>query len=133
MTNDIKQFIEKNIDLIESEAWDDLYDEANDWLADRSITELTNILTTTLGIDAEKFAKENVMKHLALELMNLKAEKKITNIAFHSFVMNFMQTINGLDFDELQQMASDYIKGDKDLTVKFDGQGDMYIHKVIVI
>lgn len=133
MKNDIKKFIEKNIGLIEDEAWDDLYDEANEWLSDRSITELTEILTNTLGVNAEMFAKENVMKHLAMELMNLKAEKAITNIYFPSFVMNFMQTINGLDFDEFQQMTAEYIKGDKDLTVQFDGQGDMYIHKVVVI
>ena len=130
MNIDVRQFIEKNITLIEHEAWDDLYDQANEWLLDSSIRELTSILTDVLDIDVEQFAKENAMKHLAMELMNLKAEKTIHNIYFPSFVEHFMQTINGLDFDEFQYMAEKYIRGDKDLTVQFDGQGDMYIQKV---
>lgn len=130
MNIDVRQFIEKNITLIEHEAWDDLYDQANEWLVDSSIRELNSILTDVLDIDVEQFAKENVMKHLAMELMNFKAEKTMHNIYFPAFVQHFMQTINGLDFDEFQCMAEMYIKGDKDLTVQFDGHGDMYIQKV---
>ena len=130
MNIDVRQFIENNITLIEHEAWDDLYDQANEWLLDSSIRELNSILTDVLDIDVEQFAKENVMKHLAMELMNFKAEKTMNNIYFPSFVDHFMQTINGLDYHEFEHMAEKYIKGDKDLTVQFDGQGDMYIQKV---
>ena len=130
MNIDVRQFIEKNITLIEHEDWDDLYDEANDWLVDSSIRELNSILTDVLDIDVEQFAKENVMKHLAMELMNFKAEKSMDNIYFPSFVQHFMQTINGLDFDEFQLMAEDYIRGDKDLIIQHDGQGDLYLQKV---
>lgn len=134
MTIHVKNFIERNIDLIEYQSWDDLYDEAHTCLSNNSIKELNTMLKDILNIPADEFARENIMKHLAMELMNFKQQKDLSAIYFASFVINFMHNkINGLDFDEFQNMAVDYIKDDKDLIIQFDTQGDVVIQKVKVI
>lgn len=130
MTNLIKQFIENNIDIIEAEDWDSLYDEANIHLFDRGIEELTKVLTEALGVDMEKFAKDNLMKQFVIELNNFNKDGGRGNISMGDFITYYMPTVNGVDYDEFQLMAEKYLEGDTNFQVRHDSQGQLYIFKV---
>ena len=129
MTELIKKFIEMNIEIIEAEDWDSLYDEANDHLFDRGIEELTSVLSSALGLDMESFAKDNLMKHFVMELNNLKVDHVSNVISMGDFITYYMPTINGIDAEEFQGMAEEYLKGDPNFTAKYMGNGDLYIIK----
>ena len=57
MHADVKAFIEKNKGFILHEDWDNLYDEAYEWLSDDQVKELNKILSTTLNLPMEDYAK----------------------------------------------------------------------------
>ena len=71
LSNSVKQFIEKNISMIEEEEFDMLYDEAYEWLADDRGYELTKILSSTLNIKNSLFQNDFPKKnHLIYHLFH---------------------------------------------------------------
>ena len=125
----VKEFIESNIELIEDEDYyDDLYDQAYEYLPDDYVTELTTILTDTLKVDFLPYAKSNIIKHLNIELNNfLHDEHAILTLA--SFVRMYMNHINGIDWDEFTQLVEQELKDSKLVDVSDNGAGDLYLRK----
>ena len=128
MKNLIKEFIEDNIVLIE-EDYDSLYDEAYDWLPDDYITELTAILTKTLGIEFESYAKQNIIKHFNIEINNFVSDKHDT-LTLATFVRMYMNHINGLDWDEFQLLVQKELEDSKLVSTYDDGTGNLYIERI---
>ena len=126
MKNLIKEFIEDNIVLIEEEDYDGLYDQAYEWLPDDYVTELTAILTKTLGVDFETYAKENIIKHFNIEINNFVADHHDT-LTLATFVRMYMNHINGLDWDEFQLLVEKELKDSNLVEVYDDGSGNLYI------
>lgn len=125
----VKEFIESNIELIEDkEYYDDLYDQAYEWLPDEHVTELTKILTETLGVDFELYAKENIMSHFNTEINNFVSGKHDT-LTLATFVRMYMNHINGLDWDEFQMLVEKEFKDSKLVEVYDDGAGNLYISR----
>lgn len=125
----VKEFIEKNIALIEDEDYyDDLYDQAYENLPDDYVTELTAILSETLDEDFSKYAKQNIIKHVNIELNNFLLNEHDT-LTLSSFVRMYMNHINGLDWDEFQQLVEQELKGSNLFKVHHDDEGDLYITK----
>ncbi len=128
MKNLVKEFIENNIELIEDkEYYDDLYDQAYEWLPDDYVTELTDILTKTLGIDFETYAKENIIKHFNIELNNFAATEKNRDLILSSFVRMYMNHINGLDWDEFQLLVEQELKDSNLVKIYADGAGNLHM------
>ena len=124
----IKEFIENNIELIEKEYYDDLYDQAYDWLPDDYVTELTDILTKTLGVDFTQYAKQNIIKHFNIEVNNFVADKHDT-LLLASFVRWYMNHINGLDWDEFQMLVEQQLQNSNVVSTYDDGAGNLYIER----
>ena len=123
----VKEFIESNIELIEDkEYYDDFYDQAYEWLPDDYITELTDILSETLGEDFTQYAKQNIIKHFNIEITNFVSDKHDT-LSLASFVRMYMNNINGLDWDEFQLLVERELKDSKLVEVHDDGSGNLYI------
>lgn len=128
MKNLVKEFIESNIELIEEEDYDGLYDQAYEWLPDDYVTEVTNILSKTLGDDFTKYAKQNIIEHFNVEINNFVADHHAT-LTLASFVRMYMNHINGLDWDEFQLLVEKELKDSDLVEVHDDGSGDLYISR----
>ena len=126
MKNLIKEFIEDNIVLIEEQDYDGLYDQAYECLPDDYVTELTNILSETLGEDFTQYAKQNIIEHFNVELNNFVADKH-RDLTLASFVRMYMNHINGLDWDEFQLLVEQELKDSNLVKIYDDGSGDLYI------
>ena len=125
----IKEFIENNIELIEDkDYYDDLYDQAYEQLPDDYVKELTEILTKTLGIEFEAYAKQNIIKHLNIEINNFVADK-YNELLLSTFVRKYMNHINGLDWDEFQILVEQELKDSNFVKVYDDGSGSLFISK----
>ena len=125
----IKEFIENNIELIEDkDYYDDLYDQAYEQLPDDYVKELTEILTKTLGIEFEAYAKQNIIKHLNIEINNFVADK-YNELLLSTFVRMYMNHINGLDWDEFQILVEQELKDSNLVKVYDDGSGSLFISK----
>lgn len=124
----VKEFIEDNIVLIEEKDYDGLYDQAYDWLPDDYVTELTEILTKTLGIEFEVYAKQNIMEHFNIEINNFVADKH-NELTLASFVRMYMNHINGLDWDEFQLLVEKELKDSKLVSTYAGYGGDLYIKR----
>ena len=124
----IKQFIEDNIVLIEEQEYEDLYDQAYEWLPDDYVTELTSILSKTLQDDFSQYAKQNIIKHVNLEINNFVSDKHDT-LTLATFVRMYMNHINGLDWDEFQLLVEKELKDSKLVVVYDDGAGNLYISR----
>lgn len=130
MTNHVKRFIEDNIEFIEEEDYDGLYDQAYEWLPDDYVMELTEILTKTLGIEFEAYAKENIMSHFMIEVNNFIHDGHL-DLTLSSFVRLYMNHINGLDWDEFQMLVEQKVKDSKLVSTYADGAGDLHIKRRI--
>lgn len=128
MTELVKQFIEDNIVLIEQEDYDGLYDQAYEWLPDDHVTELTDILTKTLNVDFETYAKQNIIKHLNIEINNFVSHPRST-LTLATFVRLYMNHINGLDWDEFQILVEQKFKDSNLVKVHSDWGGNLYISR----
>ena len=126
MKNLIKEFIEDNIVLIEEEDYDGLYDQAYEWLPDDYVTELTDILTKTLGVDFETYAKENIINHFNVEINNFVANDH-HDLTLASFVRMYMNHINGLNWDEFQMLVEKELKDSNLVKIYDDSAGDLHI------
>lgn len=126
MKNLIKEFIEDNIVLIEEEDYDGLYEQAYEWLPDEYVRELTDILTKTLGIDFETYAKENIMSHFMIEVNNF-IQDDYDDLILSSFVRLYMNHINGIDWDEFQMLVEQNLKNSKLVSTYDDGAGILHI------
>ena len=126
MKNLIKEFIEDNIVLIEEEDYDGLYEQAYEWLPHDYVTELTDILTKTLGVDFESYAKENIINHFKIEINNFISDHHST-LTLATFVRMYMNHINGLDWNEFQLLVERELKDSKLVKVHDDGSGNLYI------
>ncbi len=125
----VKEFIENNIELIEdSDYYDDLYDQAYEVLPDDYVTELTDILTKTLGVDFETYAKQNILEHFNTEINNFVSDKHDT-LTLSTFVRMYMNHINGLDWDQFQLLVEQELKDSNLVEVHDDGSGNLYISK----
>ena len=121
MNNDVKEFIERNITLIEEHLYDDIYDEAYQWLTDQQTEELTKILSNALDVDFEKYAKQNIIKHFEVSLHDFLQDKSRGEIYLSSFVRLGMNHINGLEWDEFQLLIEQHLDGDSRVIVDNDG------------
>lgn len=128
MKNLIKEFIEDNIVLLEEEDYAGLYDQAYEWLPDDYVTELTDILTKTLGVDFETYAKQNIITHFNIEISNFVSDNQAT-LTLVSFVRMYMNHINGLDWDEFQLLVEQELKDSNLVEVYDDGEGNLYISR----
>ena len=125
----VKEFIESNIELIEDkEYYNDLYDQAYEYLPDDYVTELTDILSETLGEDFTQYAKQNIITHFNTEINNFVSDKHDT-LTLATFVRMYMNHINGLDWDEFQLLVEQELKDSKLVKVYDDGAGNLYISK----
>lgn len=124
----VKEFIEDNITLIEEEDYDGVYEQAYEWLPDDYVTELTTILTKTLDIDFEVYAKENIIKHLNIEINNFVSDDHDT-LTLETFVRMYMNHINGIDWDEFQMLVEKELKESNLVSTYDDGAGNLYIEK----
>ena len=133
MKPSVKRFIEDNITLIEDADYAYLYEQADEWLTDDSIRELTEVLTTALNIDMETYAKANLMQSFNLALINYIHEKDTNLDALYlgAFTRLFMSTIYGVDFEEFQQMAYEYLetKPHAEIDYEIDGDGDILLRR----
>ena len=127
MKNLVKEFIEDNIVLIEEEDYDDLYDQAYEWLPDDYVTELTDILTKTLGVDFTQYAKQNILAHVNIEINNFVADNRHPDLTLATFVRMYMNHINGLDWDEFQLLVEKELKDSSLVKIYDDGAGDLHI------
>lgn len=125
----VKEFIEDNIVLIEEKDYDGLYDQAYEWLPDDYVTELTEILTKTLGIKFEDYAKQNIMEHFNIEINNFVADDKHDTLTLATFVRMYMNHINGLDWDEFQMLVEQELLDSKLVSTYADGAGNLYIER----
>ena len=121
MTNDVKEFIERNIVLIEEHLYEDIYDQAYEWLTDQQTEELTKILSNALDVDFEKYAKQNIIKHFEYALEDFLHDKSRGEVYLSSFVRMGMNHINGLDWDEFQLLIEQHLDGDSRVIVDNDG------------
>ena len=125
----VKEFIESNIELIEDkEYYDDLYDQAYEWLPDDYVTELTDILSETLHDDFSQYAKENIMSHFMVEINNFVHDKHDT-LTLATFVRMYMNHINGLDWDEFQMLVEQQLQNSNVVSTYDDGAGNLYIER----
>ena len=124
----IKEFIENNIELIEKEYYDDLYDQAYECLPDDYVTELTDILSETLHDDFSQYAKENIMSHFMVEINNFVHDKHDT-LTLATFVRMYMNHINGLDWDEFQMLVEQQLQNSNVVSTYDDGAGNLYIER----
>lgn len=124
----VKEFIEDNITLIEEEDYDGVYEQAYEWLPDDYVAELTTILTKTLDIDFEVYAKENIIKQFNIEINNFVADDHDT-LTLATFVRMYMNHINGIDWDEFQMLVEKELKDSKLVSTYDDGAGNLYIEK----
>lgn len=125
----VKEFIESNIELIEDkEYYDDLYDQAYEYLPDDYVTELTEILSETLQEDFTQYAKQNIIEHFNTEINNFVADHHAT-LTLATFVRMYMNHINGLDWDEFQLLVEQELKDSKLVEAHDDGSGNLYISK----
>ena len=123
----VKEFIESNIELIEDkEYYDDLYDQAYEWLPDDYVTELTTILSEAIGDDFSRYAKENIKKHINLGILSFAADKH-NDISLESFVRVYMNHINGIDWDEFVILAEQVLENSNLIKVYDDGVGNLFI------
>lgn len=123
----VKEFIESNIELIEDkEYYDDFYDQAYEWLPDDYVTELTAILSETLQDDFTQYAKQNIIKHFNIEINNFVSDHHAT-LTLATFVRMYMNHINGLDWDEFQQLVEQELENSNLVEVHDDGSGNLYI------
>ena len=137
LRNDVKSFIEENIEIVSQEDFDQLYDLADTWLTDLAIRHLTAALSIALEQDVEQFAKENLMKRFKTELddwINTPPKPKVmlNNIQLSHFINLYMSTLNGIDFDEFQVMVFDYLETYpyKNLEYSVDGEGNIYLQRI---
>ena len=128
MTRSVKKFIEDNIVLIEEEDYDSLYDQAYEWLSNEDTTELTKVLTKALNQDFEVYAKENIMKHVNVEINNFIQDEQ-RDLLLSSFVRLYMNHINGVDWDEFQLLVEQELKDSSLVKVYDDGAGNLYISR----
>lgn len=128
MTGLVKEFIEDNIVLIEEEDYDGLYDQAYEWLPDEHTAELTKVLTKALNQDFEVYAKENIMKHVDVEINNFIQDEQ-RDLLLSSFVRLYMNHINGVDWDEFQLLVEQELKDSSLVKVYDDGSGNLYISR----
>ena len=128
MNSIVKIFIENNIEYIDEGMYDELYDEAYEWLSESQSEELTKILTEVIDVKVEVYAKENILKHLHVELQNFVSEKQRV-LTLATFVRMYMNHINGIDWDEFQLLVEQELKNSKLVTTYYDGEGNLFIHR----
>lgn len=126
MKNLVKEFIEDNIVLIEEEDYDGLYEQAYEWLPDDYVTELTDILSKTLNDDFTTYAKQNIVKHLNVEINNFVAGYHAA-LTLESFVRMYMNHINGLNWNEFQLLVEQELENSNLVSTYTDGGGTLYI------
>ena len=122
MTNDVKEFIERNIVLIEEHLYEDIYDAAYEWLTDQQTEELTKVLSEALDVDFEQYAKDNIIKQFDYSLEEfLKDNSRNSELYLSTFVRLGMNHINGLAWDEFQMLVEQHLKDDPRVFVDNDG------------
>ena len=109
LDNDVKTFIEKNIGFIEYGEFDDLYDQAYEWLSNDQVRFLTYMLSNILDIDLKKFAIDNILKHFSIEIENFKHVNEHESLFISSFERLYMNHRNGLSFYDFENLAQQYL------------------------
>ena len=122
MTNDVKEFIERNIVLIEEHLYEDIYDAAYEYLTNQQTEELTEALSTALNEDFEQYAKDNIIKQFDYSLDEfLKDNSRSSEVYLSTFARLGMNHINGLEWDEFQLLVEQHLKDDPRVIVDNDG------------
>lgn len=129
MDADIKRFIEKNIGFIEAEAYDELYEQAYEWLSDDQCKELTDLLTATLGEDFNEIAKSVALSHLEIELNNF-AKENMSLLSLPSIIRLFMNHICGVDYFEFRSYVCANLNSTKSVKLHIDNSGELFFEKV---
>lgn len=124
----VKRFIETEIELIQAEAFEDLYDDAYEGLTNESIRELTDVLEKCCEIDLEPTIHKNLLKHFSIELFNFKADKMNKYIYLPTFIRLYMVNLEGLTYDEFVSLVSDYLQDDPDFELE-NHEGELYLTK----
>ena len=130
MDNDIKRFIEKNIDLIEHEMYSDLYEQAYEWLSDYQCRELTYVLQHVLdNIDFNDVARSVAAKHVEIELNNMIAEKR-NLLLLSSFIRLYMNHTCGIGYYDFR----DYLIANPPypplIKQHVDNDGNLYFERI---
>ena len=127
----VKTFIESHKGFILHEDWDNMYDEAYEQLPDDHVRELTRILTQTLGIPMEDYAKENLLKHFLIELNNFKVDKQHKELLLTTFIRMYMSHLQGVHYVDFADLVSSELESNpvKGIQLDLDSDLDIIIRK----
>lgn len=130
MNNDLKRFIENNIDDIENENFGTVYEEAYEGLTDEQCKELTKILNNIFdGIDFI-----NAAKYIASEHVELGLEEMVSNgvnlLTLPSFIRLYMNHICGIDYYEFKEHLIDNPPHHPLIKLHVDNDGELYFERI---
>ena len=106
MNSIIKQFIEEHIEYIDHEMYVEMYENADEWLSDDQISELTALLIES-NIANEQTLKEAAMFVVAENINDNFYEfirSKHDILSFSSFIRMFMNTLCGIPYKDVENM-----------------------------
>lgn len=130
MDNGIKRFIEKNISLIEHEAFDEVYEQAYEWLSDDQCKELTNILNDVFeNIYLKEIAISVAAAHVETELNNMVADKK-SFLSLPSLIRLYMNHICGVGYYELRDHLVANPLYHPLIKQQIDSEGELYFQRI---
>lgn len=101
----VKRFIETRIAFIDSEDFEGLYEEADTWLTDTAIEQLTNTLQYALNIDLMPTIETVFKRHVIENLNRFSSDGHDPEILMYSFLYAYMNTLLGLSYEEGAELA----------------------------
>lgn len=125
MEDSVKSFIETNIDLIENQHYEELYDKVYMILNNHEAYVLNNILEKILGVDARKYAIEEAYEQLIVSGTFLldDGEKQLVK----EFIRMYMLSTCGIPLEEFLNYA--FVRKDKsDILITME-DNEYYIQK----
>ena len=105
MTASVKKFIETRIRFIDLQEFEGLYEEANIWLTNTMIKELTDILQYALSIDLMPTIKTVFKRHIIENLNKFSSYGHDPDILMYPFLYAYMDTLFGLSYEEGAELA----------------------------
>ena len=123
----VKTFIEFHKGFILHEDWENMYDEAYEQLPNDYVKELNQILTQTLGIPMEDYAKENLLKHFLIELNNFKVDKQHKELGLPTFIRMYMNHTQGIDYVDFAELVSSELEANPVKGIQLDLDSDLDI------
>lgn len=129
MSPDVKRFIEKNISFIEHEAFDEVYEQAYEWLSDDQCKELTNILDDVFeNVYFKDIAMSVAAAHVEAELNSMFADKN-SLLSLPSLIRLYMNHTCGVDYYELRDHLIANPPYHPLIKQQVDSEGELYFQR----